>query len=107
MIDLGKGVSVDFLKHPYVFGIDGWDPIRIQKGKGRVTGVSLEQLKLIVKTVEGSDYGQKPNNGDAVKAASRKTRADGVRSTKSRKDDGYSTKQKSGLQRVVNALDDE
>jgi len=95
MIDLGKGVSVDVLKHPYVFGIDGWDPIRIQKGEGRITGVSLEQLKLIVKTVEGSKDGQKPNNGNVKQATTRKTRADGVRSPKPRKDDGPKPKQES------------
>lgn len=83
MIDLGKGVSVDVVKHPYVFGIDGWDPIRIQKGKGRITGVTVEQLKLIIKTIEGSKDGQKPNNGDAIKTTARKARSNGVRSSKS------------------------
>ena len=94
MIDLGKGVSVDFLKHPYVFKIKGWDPIRIQKGSGRITGVSLEQLKIIVKTIEGSKDGQKSTNAVGVKDTTGKTRGDGVRGSKSRKDDGHSSKQK-------------
>lgn len=54
MKDLGKGVSVDFIDHPYVFGIVGCDPIRIQKGKGRITGVSLEQLEVIIEAIKES-----------------------------------------------------
>lgn len=89
MIDLGKGVSVDFLEHPYVFGIEGWDPIRIQKGEGRITGVSLAQLKIIIKAVEGSRYEQKPDNADVVKTPTGKARTTRSRSTKSTKGDGY------------------
>jgi hypothetical protein len=85
MIDLGKGVSVDFLDRPYVFGIEGWDPIRIQKGTGRITGVSLEQLELIVKTIKGVKNATANNTGDAVKTTTRKNRTTsrtGGRSTK-------------------------
>ena len=89
MIDLGKGVSVDVLKHPYVFGIDGWDPIRIQKGRGRITGVTVEQLKIIVQTVEGSAYEQRPNNADVIKTTTGKNRTTRSRSSKSSKGDGY------------------
>ena len=91
MIDLGKGVSVDFKDHPYVFSIEGWDPIRIQKGEGRITGVSLEQLKLIIKAIEGSKDGQKSNNANVVKTSTRKVGADGVRGSKPRANDGHSS----------------
>lgn len=92
MIDLGKGVSVDFKEHPYVFGIDGWDPIRIQKGEGRITGVSVDQLEIVLATIKGSRDGQKSNNGNVKQTATRKTRANGVRSTAARKDDRPSSK---------------
>ena len=89
MIDLGKGVSVDFLKHPYVFGIEGWDPIRVQKGTGRITGVSLEQLKIIIRTIQGSADEQKPNNANVVKTTTRKNRTTRSRSSKPSKSDEY------------------
>lgn len=89
MIYLGKGVSVDLLEHPYVFGIDGWDPIRIQKGEGRITGVSLAQLEIIIETVKGSRYEQKPDNADVVKATAGKIRTARIGSAKPSKGHGH------------------
>ena len=92
MIDLGKGVSVDVLKHPYVFGIDGWDPIRIQKGTGRITGATVEQLKLIITTVEGSADEQKHNHADNSKNETGKNRATGRRNTRPPKGNGHKSR---------------
>ncbi len=82
MIDLGKGVSVDSRENPYVFGIEGWDPIRIQKGKGRTTGVSLEQLEIIIKTIKKVKDGSKHNTTDAKSASAGKARSASGRSNK-------------------------
>lgn len=92
MIDLGKGVSVDFLKHPYVFGIEDWDPIRVQKGNTRTNGVSLEQLEIIVKTMKGSMNEQKPDNADAVKTTTRKARATSSKSAKPTAGNGHKSR---------------
>lgn len=84
MIDLGKGVSVDVLKHPCVFGIDGCT--------GRITGATVEQLKLIVKTVEGSADEQKHNHADNSKNETGKNRATGRRNTRPPKGNGHKSR---------------
>ena len=87
MIDIGKGVSVDFRDNPYVFGIEGWDPIRIQKGKGRIVGVSLEQLEVIVnflkKREKRGKNEQGPNNADVKSTSTGKTRTVSGRGSRS------------------------
>lgn len=91
MIDLGKGVSVDFREHPYVFGIEGWDPIRIQKSNTRINGVSLKQLELIVKTLKGVKREDTTNTGDAVETTAGEDRPTRGRGAKSSKGTRYST----------------
>lgn len=77
MENLGNGVMIDPNKQFFI--IQGYGEIRIQNNPGRIYGVTLEQLALMLKTLKGKKSEQKPNNGDVVKATSRKTRAVGRR----------------------------
>lgn len=76
MFDLDFRVSVDSKENPSVFVIEGLGEIRIQKGMTRVNGVNPEQLKVMAKFLEPKKVKneQKSDNGNAVKASTRKTR---------------------------------
>ena len=89
MIDLGKGVMVDFPDKPSVFLIRGYGEIRIQKGNTRINGITREQLKLMAKKVAD---GQKSDITDVKQVAPRKTRTTRSRSTKPNSNDGHSSK---------------
>ena len=104
MIDLGKGVSVDVLNHPYVFGIDGWDPIRIHKGTGSVCGISVEQLELIVRTVKDANG---TDNGDAKQVKSRKAGTTSSRGSTAPANDGFESRKGRRVQGKHNASNDE
>ena len=52
MEDIGNDVMVDFPDKPSVFLVKGLGEIRVQKGNTRVNGVTLEQLKTIVKALQ-------------------------------------------------------
>jgi len=81
---------VDSLKKPKVFVVKGYGEIRIQSGSERVNGVTLSQLKIIVKVL-GVKNEQKSNFSATKQASARKTRTVSSRSTKSRRDDGHSS----------------
>ncbi len=89
---LKKGLMVDFIDNPKVFLVKGYGELRIQKGNTRVNGITLEQLKFIVKTLEGEEDGQKPDTPDDRKNTTGKARANDGRSPKSRKSNKSSSK---------------
>ncbi len=77
MIDIGKGVMVDFPDRPWVFLIKGYGEIRVQKSNTRINGVTKEQLEIMVKalkTKKDVGDGQKHNLADVEDAPTRKNR---------------------------------
>ncbi len=87
MVDIGKGVMVDFPDKPSIFLIQGYGEIRVQKSNTRINGVTEEQFKIMLKALKkrGVDDGQEHNTADATDASSRKTWTARSRGSKPRK----------------------
>ena len=94
MDNLGDNIRVDDIKNPKVFIIKGFGELRMQSGSDRINGITLAQLKFMVKTLEDKN-GSKSDNGNVKQTSTRTSGADGIRSSKSRKNDKPSTKQES------------
>ena len=87
MVDIGKGIMVDFPDKPSLFLIKGYGEIRIQKGDTRINGVTEDQFKTMIKALKPKkvEDGQKHNPADAPDAPSGKTWTTRGRGSKPRK----------------------